>query len=78
MVTFKALKSWLTSKASNKAPTGWLQTRQAILTRLEERTKSPLGEEAPIEEIPYETETAPNEELAPQPLAPRGQLNPSN
>ena len=59
MTFFKALKSWLTCKASNKAPTGWLQTRQAILTRLEERTKSPFGEEAPKEEVPYENATMP-------------------
>ena len=77
MVTFKVLKCWLKIKTSDKAPKHWYQTRQAILSRIEEKTRSPLGEEATIEEIPYEATTEPSEELTPQPVKHRGLFNPN-
>ena len=63
---------------SDKAPKHWSQARQAILSRIEEKTRSPLGEEATIEEIPCESTTEPREELIPQPVKHRGRLSLGN
>ena len=65
-------------KASDKAPKHWSQVRLAILSRIEEKTRSPSREEATIEEISCESTTEPREDLDPRPVKRRGRLDPGN
>ena len=62
MVKFKVVRCWLKLKVSDKAPKHWSQARLAILSRIEEKTRSSSREEATIEEISCEFTTEPRED----------------